>query len=336
MKRTGMVIIAIFIISAVCMMTACQDESTDRNSTNNTKGSIEESFTTVTPITTEAPTVLELPSETAHEITKSELMELIWWEDELADVGKVIYPGFELDCEIKDGEYYRVFRSKEKEGIEIWEKVYEPERGFPISRGQIILRNSEISKECSIDLCIGNRYDKNTFSRDEKKLFFMDLTNDGQEELVINIPFKDMEVHENYLYIFDSESFEQIAFPDEEKLLDRIESELETVEMKTSKEEGRLDVDITIGSKTYEAYKSLFEGWKAEDMKYVLGGTYSFGGFYAGDSGAYYRAGIYIYHKDYEYSVNNGHIAIDIPLVYNSELNAFEAVEGEYVVHNLR
>lgn len=332
MKRTGMVIIAIFIISAVCMMTACQDESTD----NNTTGSIEESFTTVTPITTEAPTVPELPSETNHEITKSELMELIWWEDELADVGKVIYPGFELDCEIKDGEYYRVFRSKEKEGIEIWEKVYEPERGFPISRGQIILRNSEISKECSIDLCIGNRYDKNTFSREEKKLFFMDLTNDGQEELVINIPFKDMGIHENYLYVFDSESFEQIALPDREKLRNRIESELEAVEMKTSKDEGMLDVDITIVGKTYEAHTDLFEQWKAEDMMYGVVGDYGYGGFGAGDSGAYYRAGIYIYHKDYDYSVNNRNIAIDIPLTYNPELNAFEAVEGEYVVHNLR
>lgn len=337
MKRTRMVIIAIFIISAVCMMTACQAESTDRNSTNNnTKGSIEESFTTVTPVTTEAPTVPELPSETDYEITKSELMELIWWEDELADVGKVIYPGFELDCEIKDGEYYRIFRSKEKEGIEIWEKVYEPERGFPISRGQIILRNSEISKECSIDLCIGNRYDKNTFSREEKKLFFMDLTNDGQEELVINIPYKDMGIHENYLYVFDSESFEQIALPDRERLRNRIESELEAVEMKTSKDEGMLDVDITIGGKTYEAHTDLFEQWKAEDMRYGVVGDYGYGGFGAGDSGAYYRAGIYIYHKDYDYSVNNRNIAIDIPLAYNPELNAFEAVEGEYIVNNLR
>lgn len=327
MKRTGIIISAIFIISVVCMMTACQTESTDRNATS----SIEESFTAVTPITNEAPTVPELPSETNHEITKSELMELIWWEDELDDVGKVIYPGFELDCEIKAGEHYRVFRSKEKKGIEIWERVYEAESGFPISRGQIILRNSEISKECSVGFCIGNRFDKNTFSRDDKKLFLKDLTNDGKEELVINIPFKDMGTNENYLYVFDSESFEQIALPDREKLRDRFKSELESVEMKDSKEKGSLDVNITIGDKTYEAHTDLIEEWKAEDMRYEVAG-YAYGGFGARDSGAYYRTGIYIYHKDYEWSVNNRCIAIDIPLTYNAELNAFEAVDGEYSV----
>lgn len=289
----------------------------------------------------EAPTASESAFETAFEISKDELMELAWWHekrDEEKGIGIVeeIYPGFEIDCEIKNGEYYRVFRSKEK-GIDVLEKLYRVEERVPTSGGDVIIRSdSGISKEYSVKNGIGNTNNKEGFTREEKKLFFQDLTNDGQDELIISIPYNDMTTHENYLYVFDSETFEQIALPDREKLQNRIESELEAVEMKTSKEEGILDVNITIGGKTYEAHTDLFEQWKAEDMRYGVVGDYGYGGFGAGDSGAYYRAGIYIYHKDYDYSVNNRNIAIDIPLAYNPELNAFEAVEGEYIVNDLR
>lgn len=338
MKKIKLGLSVVIAMIVIFSLTACGTKATGKEQLDGTlNGGVS---ATVPSVTVEKSSMIELPTETAFEITKDELMELAWWhergdeEEDIIDIDS-IYPGFEFDCEIKENEYYRVFRSKEK-GIEVLEKLYRVEEGFPTSGGEIIIRNnSGISKEYSVINGIGNTNNKEGFTR-EKKLFFQDLTNDGKEELVVSIPYHDMETHENYLYVFDSESFEQIALPDREKLRNRIESELEAVEMKTSKDEGMLDVDITIGGKTYEAHTDLFEEWKAEDMRYEVVGTYGYGGFVAGDSGAYYRAGIYIYHKDYDYSVHNGHIAIDIPLAYNPELNAFEAVEGEYIVHNLR
>ncbi|MCM1307412.1 MAG: hypothetical protein NC223_02300 [Butyrivibrio sp.] len=323
MKAIKMCLGTIFAASLMFSLTACGTKATDNNvsdSASNDKNL--------------AAANGDVTSEADAEITESELMELAWWHEKSDEENGIdtenIYPGFELDCEIKDGGYYRVFRSKDK-GIEVLEKLHRVEEGLPTSGGEIIIRNdSEISKEYSVVNGIGNTNNKEGFTRDEKKLFFLDLTNNGQEELVISIPNVDMETNENYVYVFDSESLEQIALPDEKELRGKVESGLESVKMQDA-EDGRLAVSVTIEGRSYEAYTDLFEEWSAEDMEYKAAVS-GYGGFYVGASGAYYRAGIYIYHKDYERSVNNRYISVDIPLAYSSELNAFEAADGEYTV----
>ena len=329
MKKIKSGLCIIFSAGMILSLSACQTEPKNMDSSNNILNSEEET------VITEIYTTFGQPVETVFEITKNELMELAWWDensDKENGIGtENIYPGFELDCEIKNGEYYRVFRSVEKR-IEVLEKLYRVEEKIPTSGGDIIIRNaSGTSKEYSVKDGIGNTNNKEGYTRDAKKLFFQDLTDDGREELVISIPCRDMTTKENYAYVFDSESLEQIDFPDEEELINKVIGEVSAVQIKDGEEDGCMDVDITIGDKTYEAHTDLIEEWKAEDMRYEVAG-YAYGGFGARDSGAYYRTGIYIYHKDYEWSVNNRCIAIDIPLKYNAELNAFEAVDGEYSV----
>lgn len=312
------------------IMSACGTKPTETNLSGNIQTESGTVAATLPPAATAPPVTAEIPSETAFEITKSDLMKLIWWEDELADVGKVIYPGFELDCEIEDGKYYRVFRSGDKK-IEILENVTGVEEKYPVSRGELIIRNSETSKRYSVWWGIGNINNHDTSTRREKKVFFQDLTNDGREELIINLPVFDMVSSENDLFVFDALNLETIEFPEWKVLCDKLEGALKA-EIKEVKDDGLLTVDITIDGKTYEAYTHVFEGWHAEDMRYRVGVR----GYYVGENGVYYRAFLNVYHKDYYWTMNDGVIPIDIPLAYNPELNAFEAVEGEYIVNNLR
>lgn len=316
--------------SILFLMSACGTEPIEESLHKNTQNESEASVTTTSPVDTESSVIPEIPSETDFEITKDELMELIWRNDELEDVGKIIYPSFELTCEINDGKYYRVFRSNDK-GIDICENVSGVEEKFPVSRGEIIIRNSDISKNYSIFWEIGNMNNPDSFTREEKKVFFQDITNDGREELIINLPVFDMTSSKNYLYVFDSLDLEIIQFPDGNEIRDNIGSKVK-VNIKDVNDDGLLTADITIDGKTYEAHTEVYEDWRAEDMLYDVGGR----GYYIGEKGVYYRTYIEVYHKDYIWSIHNGFIPIDIPLTYNPELNAFEAVEGEYVVHNLR
>ncbi len=277
-----------------------------------------------TPETTVSTPAAEThDGETESGSAPADLQQLLWTEEELGEVGSIIYPGFELGSEEDNGARFRKWTSAS--GIEVLEKV-EGDDDFPVSRGNIIVCSADAKKEYSLRMGIGNLNNKNSFSKEDKKIFLRDMTGDGQEELVIFLPCNDMEINEKYLYVFDVKTLEQIAMPAD--LRDRLKEGLD-VEIKGT-DGSMLTVEIVIGEKAYQGSCEINPEWSAGDMEWEL--RMDYGGYYAEDAKIYYRAGIYVYHKDYPHATTNGTIIIDIPMEYNSEAGAFEAAEGEYIV----
>lgn len=331
MKKTKLGLWTVIAAGAMFSLTACKIDSS-RNVSNNGGGTLAET-PAVTVAQTEPTVPIELTAsaelteaETTAKEAENDLQKLLWWEDELGEGAKILYPGFELDCEVRDDEYYRVFRSAEK-GVELWERVSGMEDGFPESRGEILLRNSESEKEYSVGWPIGNLNNSNTFTTDTKKLFFCDLTDDGQEELIVSLPVADRQMGLNSVHIFDARTLEPIGLP--EGLREKVEGEIAGVTIKEV-DDGIATVDVAIGGRTYEAQTSRMNpDWALEDLIYEI--SIAHGGYYVGEAGVYYRTEIIIYHRDYLFSPQTGRLPIDIPMEYDGGSNAFAAVEGEYL-----
>lgn len=200
----------------------------------------------------------QLTENVTHEQkeTKPEDPEIMsitsWSEPDLSDFREIFYPGFELETVVIDGKSYRKFVAdngwyvidKSKKG---WEKDYIIEIG---REGQ--------SKEYPICDTVGGlgletslriAYFEEGEASVAPRLFWSDVTGDGQEDICIRIDYFDFEnwlqgkIARCNLYIYDcaNDNFITVAG---DSLYERFENEI-TISDVAVNEEGDLSLSIT-------------------------------------------------------------------------------------------
>ena len=188
---------------------------------------------------TELQTISEEIVEPASEKTSEEIMEMLWDESELHGYDMFLYPGFTLGYSEENGQYHKTYTHDilciTAGGVDTDSEIQSDS-----GKTWIKISNGIIEKADKIALQIGGKNCEDTSW--QERLFLMDLTGDGIDELVIRQQYAEMGLREAYLYVYDTETLERIEFSED---IDSILKSVISDASMTDKGEGNVEFNIT-------------------------------------------------------------------------------------------